>query len=174
MPTGRSLHGRRSIGRSLQSAARAWGLGTLSLRETIWFYGVALITAALLFWSPSRAAPPEPPATRVAAPLGGELSSEEGRGLGEVVRGFAKEDRGAGPVLFAAKDRRATAHSFRMNRNHRAGRRLLGRATIRDVQSMGRPRAGTAVAQPVIDVGIKTPTLRADGFADSTVDGSTF
>ena len=174
MPTGRSLHGRRTIGRSLQSAARAWGLGTLSVRETMWFYGVALITAALLFWSPSRAAPPERSATRVAAPLGGELSSEEVRELGEVVRGFAREDRRAGPVRFAAKGRGAGTHSFRMDQNHRAGRRLLGRATIRDVQSTYRPRAGTATAQPLIDVGINTPNPRADGFADSTVDGSMF
>jgi hypothetical protein len=60
MPPERPLPARHSIGGSFGSVMQAWGFSTLSLRETIWFYGVGLLTLALLAWSPLHAVAPKP------------------------------------------------------------------------------------------------------------------
>ena len=160
MPTERPLHGRYSVGRSLRSAAQVWGFRTLSLRETAWFYSVGLLTAAVLMWSPSRAASPQPAPSPVDTPERRELSSGALQELPQMVRGLTEADPtgGAGPL--GVTSRRTIPH-LRVGQNSRSRQKPVGRATIFDRRSAARLAAG-ADAQALGDEGIKTPLLRGD------------
>ena len=160
MPTERPLHGRSSIGRSLRSAAQAWGFRTLSLRETAWFYSVGLLTAALLIWSPSQATPPQSAPFPTAAPQSRELPSEALGGLPDLVRSLADEGT-VGEAESLVMNSRRTAPHFGASRNGRSRRKPVGRTTIYDIRSAARLAVGPA-AQSLGDEEIETPHLRGD------------
>ncbi len=166
MPTERPLHGRRSIGRSLRSAAQAWGFRTLSLRETAWFYSVGLLTAALLIWSPSQATPPQLTSFPTAVPESRELSSEALGGLPDLVRSFGEDGTIGEAESFVTNSRRTAPH-FGASRNGRSRRKPMGRTTIYDIRSAAR-LAGSAAAQSLGDEGIETPFLQGDESVTST------
>jgi len=160
MPTERPLHGRYFIGRSLRSAAQAWGFRTLSLRETAWFYSVGLLTAAVLMWTPSQATPPRPDPSPTVTPAGRELSSEALAELPHIVRGFAEEGTIGEAESFVMNSRRTVPH-LGVSRTDRNGRNPVRRATTFDIRSAARLAPGFT-AQSRGDQGVKTPLLRAD------------
>jgi hypothetical protein len=163
MPLNHPLPRRCSIGRSLLSAARARGFGALSLRETIWFYCVGLVTAALLIWSPSQATPPGSDSSLTARPPGHELSSEGFQNLPDVLRGLTEKDALGEAELAATNGRKTRARSY-VSRTGRGRRRPTVQAAIFNLSSTPEITPDAA-ARTLGGRGGRTPLLAADELA---------
>ena len=131
MPLGRAQHGRNTVGRRLLAAAQAWELRPLGLRETLWFYCVGVITAAILVWSPSQPTPPQPPATPTVPPVAYERPSETIDQLGGPFSSYTQADR------TIASDSLATAY------NHQAPPIRIRRVA----SGGGRPATAAAITE---------------------------
>lgn len=163
MSTGRPPRRRHAIGCSLISVVHACGLRMLSLRETAWFYAVGLLTAAVLIWSPSRAASPQPVASSVDTPQRRELSSATLRESPQIVHGLSRPSATSGAEPLVVISRRTIPH-LRVGDSRRGGPRRVGRATILDIRTSPGRAPGTG-PQPRDVEGITTRVLWVDDSA---------
>jgi hypothetical protein len=160
MPVQRPQYSRCSIGRSFLSAAQARGFAMLSPRETVWFYVVGLLTAAVLVWTPSATTPPEPVRLPVGTAESRELASGARAERPEMVRGPTGEATTGGAAPLVMNSRRAIPHS-RLVQTSRRRQKAVGRSTIFDVRAAG-GQTVDAAPQSRGNEGNRAPRPRAD------------